>query len=184
MDALNVILGAGLIILLLFLVVIVALYVLSALGTSYVLKAFGHKNPWMAWIPLLNYIAMAQIIADENGDVKIFNAKLQGTLYQFWWVILLVAYWFVPGTLGNLVGIAISVVFLGTNLKAIYAKMEGKPEEDVAVIGYLSGWIGLIYMVKFLSYKKNGVVPAAPVNQAVEQVESENPQASAPEGEQ
>lgn len=48
----------------------------------------------------------------------------------------------------------VTILGAGKCYASIYATIEGVPEDKVKVIGYLSGWINLIAIIKFFGYKK------------------------------
>lgn len=63
------------IILIAFLAVI---YVFGAIASAKMLKSLGHKRPWLAWIPLVNSLAMGQIADyyDNGRPSRNFGKKL------------------------------------------------------------------------------------------------------------
>lgn len=135
------------------LAVVVALYVVEALAIMRVLTILGYQNPWMAWIPLLNYFALARVTADENGNTRIFGFELPNMVFSFWWIAWL-AVDYIPNV-GGLLGIVLRVICLGTCFIYIYSHVENKPESEVKALGYVSGLIPIIAIVKFLTYDKN-----------------------------
>lgn len=135
------------------LAVVVALYVVEALAIMRVLTILGYQNPWMAWIPLLNYFALARVTANENGNTRIFGFELPNMVFCFWWVAWL-AVDYIPNV-GGLLGIVLRVICLGTCFIYIYSRVENKPESEVKALGYVSGLIPIIAIVKFLTYDKN-----------------------------
>ena len=131
----------------------VGLYVVEALAIMRVLTILGYANPWMAWIPLLNYFALARVTADQNGNTRILGFELPNMLFCFWWAAWL-AVGYIP-KVGNLLGLVVRVICLGTCFIYIYSRVENKPEAEVQALGYVSGLIPIVAIVKFLTYDKN-----------------------------
>ncbi len=140
-------------VLLVCLAIAVALYVVEALAIMRVLTILGYANSWMAWIPLLNYFALARVTADENGNTRIFGFELPNMVFSFWWIAWL-AVGYIPNV-GNFLGLVVRVICLGTCFIYIYSRVENKPESEVQALGYVSGLIPIVAIVKFLSYDKN-----------------------------
>lgn len=137
----------------LLLVLAVALYVLTALAVSRVLGIYGYPNAWMAWIPFVNYYALADAVCEGRETLTLFGKDVPSIVFKLWWVGKYIVS-FVPH-IGSLLGIAVAVIFFGTVLAECYARMEDKPVEDMRMLGYISGWITIIPAIKFLSYDKN-----------------------------
>lgn len=47
------------------------------------------------------------------------------------------------------------IIFLGNCYVKIYARLDGTPEQEQQVVGYLSGFLSIIAVVKFLAGKYN-----------------------------
>lgn len=135
------------------LAVAVAVYVVEALAIMRVLTILGYESPWMAWIPLLNYFALARVTANENGNTRILGFELPNIVFCFWWVAWL-AVDYIPNV-GSFLGMVLRVICLGTCFIYIYSRVENKPESEVQALGYVSGLIPIVAIVKFLSYDKN-----------------------------
>lgn len=154
MDSmLGFLLAGSVVLLLLASVLVVAFYVLFAIGTMKVLKARGHAYPWMAWVPVLNYFALGQTCDEGDGNVTLIGLRIPTLVFSLWFVLFLVV-GYIPNV-GSLLQTIVQVLFFGRTCQCVYAKMEGKPENETAVIGYLSGLLPIIAMVKFLCYKSN-----------------------------
>lgn len=74
-------------------------------------------------------------------------------IYKFWWILWIVLP-FVP-VIGSLASTVVLVVFLGNCYVKIYARLDGTSEQEQQVIGYLSGFLSIIAIVKFLAGKYN-----------------------------
>lgn len=137
-----------------FLVIGLVVYVLSSLAHMKALKALGYSKAWMAWIPFVRLYAFADVAADNQESVYMFGSiSVPAVLYKFWWVVWIVLP-FVP-FIGSLASTVVLVVFLGNCYVKMYARLEGTTEQEQQVIGYLSGFLPIIAIVKFLAGKYN-----------------------------
>ena len=135
-----------------FLVIGLVVYVLSSLAHMKALKALGYSKAWMAWIPFVRLYAFADVAADNQESVHMFGSiSVPAVLYKFWWVVWIVLP-FVP-FIGSLASTVVLVVFLGNCYVKMYARLEGTTEQEQQVIGYLSGFLPIIAIVKFLAGK-------------------------------
>lgn len=150
MSDLSFLLYAGGAVLLIVFLVIVAAYVLSSLAASRVLKIYGYKNAWMAWIPVLNFYALGDAAVPHS--LAFGGVELPAILFKVWW-LLSFAVGYIP-EIGSWLSLAVQIFFLGSVITEIYAAVEGKKKEDVRILGYLSGWIPIISWIKFLTYDK------------------------------
>lgn len=134
------------------LVIAIACYVVFSLAHMKALKALGYDKPWMAWIPFANYYAYADSVTQGQDSVTLFgNVTIPVMVYKLWWIASFVAP-FIP-VIGTLLSTVITVIFLGNCYVKMYARLENTPEQDQQVIGYLSGFIAIIAVVKFLAGK-------------------------------
>lgn len=130
-------------------VIALAYYVVASLAHMKALKALGYDKPWMAWIPFANFYAYADAVSGGQDNVNLFgNLSVPAMVYKLWWIGYLVAS-FIPA-IGSILALVIMVVFLGNCYVKMYARLDNTAEQDQQVIGYLSGFIGLIAVVKFL----------------------------------
>lgn len=90
MDSFVALAAASMGVLVVLLVVVVAVYVLSALAIMRVLTILGYANPWMAWIPFLNYFALANVTANAEGNTKVLGFDVPNMVFNFWWVLQLI----------------------------------------------------------------------------------------------
>lgn len=131
------------------LVIVLAYYVVASLAHMKALKTLGYDKPWMAWIPFANYYAYAEAASDRQENVNLFgNLSVPSIVYKLWWIAWIVVS-FIPAV-GTILAYAVKIIFLGNCYVKMYAKLENTPEQDQQVIGYLSGFITLIAIVKFL----------------------------------
>ncbi len=116
------------------------------------LRMLGYATPWFAWIPFLNYVAFADSI-QEGETITILGQEIPFKFFRFWWVLCLVAP-FIP-VVGTILGYVIQVLCLGTNYIKMFAKLENRTEEDVQVVGYVSGLLPIVAAVKLMLVKEN-----------------------------
>lgn len=136
--------------LMVFLVVGVIFYVLTSLAHMKALKALGYDKAWMAWIPFAQQYALADVAAGNQESVTLFGSfSVPAVLYKFWWILWIILP-FVP-VIGSLASTVVMVLFLGNCYVKIYARLDGTPEQEQQVIGYLSGFLVIIAIVKFLA---------------------------------
>lgn len=142
-------LGAYLVVIL---VIVAVCYVLTSLAHMKALKALGYDKAWMAWIPLAQQYALADAAAGNQQNVTLFGSfSVPAVLYKFWWVLWIILP--VVPVVGSLASTVVMVLFLGNCYVKIYAKLDGTTEQEQQVIGYLSGLLAIIAVVKFLAGK-------------------------------
>jgi hypothetical protein len=136
------------------LVIMLAYYVIASLAYMKALKAVGYKRPWMAWIPCADYYALADAAANGQENVTLFSTlSVPAVLYKFWWAVMIVAN-FIP-VVGTVLAWVIRVVFFGNCFVRLYAMTEHTSEQQQLVIGYVSGLLPIIAVIKFLVLKNN-----------------------------
>lgn len=140
--------------LLVILVVLAVCYVLTSLAHMKALKALGYDKAWMAWIPFAQQYALADVAAGNQESVTLFGTlSVPAMLYKFWWVLWIICP-FIP-VIGTFATTALMIVFLGNCYVKIYARLDNTSEQEQQVIGYLSGFLVIIAVVKFLAGKYN-----------------------------
>jgi len=152
MTSVLVVLGAYIVIVL---ILAVAVYVLYGISHMKALKALGYDKAWLAWIPFGNYYAMADSVTGDNEEsVTLFGSvNIPVMVYKLWWIGLFIAP-FIP-VVGNILSMALMIVFAGNAYMKMYAALENKSEQETQVVGYISGFISIIPIVKFLAGKYN-----------------------------
>ena len=136
-------------------ILLIVCYVLTSVAHMKALKAMGYDRAWMAWIPFAQWYACADAAtAGNQGDVKLFGSvSVPVSLYKFWWAIWLVfqivGQFFLTGVF-SLLSTVVQVVFLGNTYVKMYAQLDGTDESDQQVIGYISGFLAIIAVFKFL----------------------------------
>lgn len=148
--ALGILLSLGIGILLFIAIIGLLVYVLASIGKMKALKAMDYGNAWMAWIPFLNYYALADATSDEPTEL-LPGVSVPAIAFKLWWVLLFI----LPAipVIGGIAVIALNVICMGYCYKTIYAVIDDKAADDVAVLAYLSAVIGLIPFIKFLTIK-------------------------------
>ena len=143
--------GVALLICLAFVVVV---YVLYCKAWSKILKMYGYNNTWMAWIPYLQYYALADATFKEKEKVKFFSWEVSTFIFKFWWIVALVnVFW--PNNVMSYAVVIAQCLALGTVFAHIFAKAENKQYEDLKIMGLVSGFFPIIAMIKFFGYDKN-----------------------------
>jgi hypothetical protein len=103
----------------------------------------------MAWLPLLQMYALADVTRDEDGFAYVFNKQVPGMLFNFWWLIAFFVA-MVPG-IGPLLSLAMQVICMGSCLIPIYATIDDKSESDVTAFAFVSAFFPIIWVIKFLT---------------------------------
>lgn len=125
------------------------LCVLYGISHSKALKALGYARPWMVWIPFANYWAFAEVALDGEENINLFDSfSVPATLFKLWWLIMY-GVSVVPGV-GAILSTVMRVICLGTCYTKVYARLDGKTEEETQGLGYVSGFFPIIAIFKFL----------------------------------
>ncbi|NDO47907.1 hypothetical protein FMM75_00260 [Lachnospiraceae bacterium MD335] len=149
--ALVAMLGAYLIFIL---VIGVVCWVLYGISHMKALKAVGYDKAWMAWIPLANMWALAEVALDGDESMTLFGSlNIPAIAFKLWWVVGFVSS-FIP-MVGGFLNLVLTVICLGTCYIKMYAKLDGRDEKDVQALGYVSGFFPIIAVFKFLFGKYN-----------------------------
>lgn len=134
------------------LVIALVCYVLYALSHMKALKALGYDKPWMAWIPLANYWALADAALDGEDSIQLFGSlSIPAIAFKLWWLIAIVVS-FVPAV-GGFLNFILMIICLGTCYIKMYARLDGRDEKEVQALGYVSGFLPIIAVFKFLTGK-------------------------------
>ena len=149
-------------------VISIIIYVCTSLGVEKILQKYEYKKSWMAWLPYFRQYALGDIAAEGEYRVEFLGREFPSLVFKFPWVPnLILSILLIPvveqdadviggvtiilGIIFIIISICQAIVF-GEIYTRIYSRVENRPREDVKVIGYLSGFIGLIPFVKFLRY--------------------------------
>lgn len=141
----------GIIFLLIFVIIGVIAWVLYGVSHSRALKHMGYTNHWAAWVPFYNFYALA----DCTGftEFRIWNIAIPMNIFKWLWAGALIV-GFVP-VVGSVLMIIILVVYQGWCYGIIYATTENTSLDNTRVIGYVSGIITLIPIIKFFQLSKD-----------------------------
>lgn len=140
----------------------VAVYIVYALGNKKVLMYYGHKNTWMAFIPIANTIALVQCMkTDAQGNVAIFGKNIERK-YFMWFPVLQFVVTYIPG-IGSLLSTAVGVIGFAHVYKDLLSR-SNNASEDNTVISWVSAFIGIVWLVLCFS-KFNGRVAETTENE-------------------
>lgn len=123
------------------------LLILSGLVNEMIFKRLGSKRPYLAWIPIASYYELAVLTRDEYDKNKFFTIDIDNKYFKFWpalqGLVGIVPY------VGSLLSLAITIGCLGTTYTRVYAMMENGKTKDYTGIGYVSGLIPIIPVIKY-----------------------------------
>ena len=144
-------LGASIAIIFVSVIICIAVYVLMGISHMKVLNALGYDKAWMVWIPVIGiYYACADAAAQRKESVTLFGRiKIPAVVFKFWWVILLLEFVNPIAKLAKFLVLVGRVVLLGSAYASLYARLEGKMDQDTQAIGLISGLVPIVAMVKF-----------------------------------
>lgn len=151
----SILLGLGVGVILLVIVIAVAVYVLNSISHMKALKALGYSKAWLAWIPYGVYYACADVVTEGEEPVRLFDKfNVPAIVFRLWWIVP-VAFLFIPlnETLVSIINFVLNVVFLGCSYAKMFARLEGKQENETQVIGCVSGIFPIVAIIKFLMLK-------------------------------
>ena len=155
MGSATMLVGLGVGVIILVVVIAVAAYVLNSISHMKALKALGYDKAWLAWIPYGVYFACADVVTNGEEPVRLFDKfEVPAIVFRHWWIVP-VAFLFIPlnETLVNVINFVLNLVFLGCSYAKMYARLEGKQENETQVIGCVSGVFPIVAIVKFLMLK-------------------------------
>lgn len=138
---------------LVFVAIMVVVYVVQALATQRALRILGYDKPWLAWIPLGNLFALAEVTGDDVA-VLWFGIQVPMKAFRFWWLANFVCT-LIP-IVGGLLSLLITVMCLTWTYSRVYSALDGVPYENEMLIAVLSAFIGIIPIIKFFAAKDNG----------------------------
>lgn len=147
--------GLGLGVLLFLFIILVACYVLCSFSHMKALKALGYDKAWLAWIPYGVWFACADSVSRDEESVKLFNSfDVSALVFKLWWIVpLVLAFLPINSSIYNVINVVLRVIFLGCAYTKMYARLEYKAESDTQAVGYVSGFLPIVAVVKFLTLK-------------------------------
>lgn len=123
------------------------LLILSGLVNEMIFKRLGSKRPYLAWIPIASYYELAVLTRDEYDKNKFFTIDIDNKYFKFWPVLQglvgIVPY------IGSLLSLVITIGCLGATYTRVYAMIENGKTKDYTGIGYVSGLIPIIPVIKY-----------------------------------
>ena len=131
----------------------IAYYIWQSLEFYWLFKMCSYNNAWMAWIPILRYYALAEVTGDGMGQTRLYliNTDISTDIFRFWPILTLVVSRI--NGVGGILELLLTILCLGTSFTTVYSKFENRSSDEVKVLGYLSGWIPLIGVIKLTQYK-------------------------------
>lgn len=131
----------------------IAYYIWQSLEFYWLFKMCSYSNAWMAWIPILRYYALAEVTGDGMGQTRLYliNTDISTDVFRFWPILTLVVSRM--NGVGGILELLLTILCLGTSFTTVYSKFENRSSDEVKVLGYLSGWIPLIGVIKLTQYK-------------------------------
>lgn len=120
-------------------------YVIYSLAIYKLLRRTDYVNSWMAWIPYLNYYALADCVCYSNY-VTILGQSVNAKLFKFWFVVslLISAIPYVGGVLSFI----LQTLCLGYCFTEIFAIVENRMTVETKLIGHLAGAFPIIGVIK------------------------------------
>ncbi|MDD2958143.1 MAG: hypothetical protein PHE06_08465 [Lachnospiraceae bacterium] len=128
-------------------------YIWQSVEFYWLLQRSNYRWPWLAWLPFFRYFALAGAMDDGDGFTSIYliGQRIQTDLFRFWpFVALLLSR---VSRVGSLLEVLFTILCLGSSFTSVYSRLEGRDVNDVKVLGYLSGWIPLIGVIKITGYR-------------------------------
>lgn len=121
-------------------------YIARAFATCYMLKEAGSDKPWAGWVPVYNYIACAEVVAEADGNIEVFNRYRVNNI-----LVGLVP--LIGGMLSAVPYIGVVIAFASCGLYGYYvlaplfAMESGKSEDSLRVLGVVAGMIDIVYII-------------------------------------
>lgn len=131
----------------------IAYYIWQSLEFYWLFKMCSYSNAWMAWIPILRYYALAEVTGDASGQTRLYliNQDISTDLFRFWPILTLVVSRI--NGVGGILELLLTILCLGSCFTTVYSKFENRHPDEMKVLGYLSGWLPIIGVIKLTQYK-------------------------------
>lgn len=128
-------------------------YIWASMEFFWLFQMCGYHNAWMAWIPILRYYALAEVTGDGMGQNRLYliGTDIATDLFRFWPILTLIISRI--DHVGGILELLLTILCLGSCFTTVYSKFEKRNPGEVNVIGYLSGWIPLIGVIKLTQYR-------------------------------
>lgn len=121
------------------------IYVIEALAYYKLLTRMDYTNAWMAWIPYLNYFALADCVC-YSDYINIIGQEINTKLFRFWFIVSAIL-GCIP-YVGSMLAFIIQTLCLGYCFTEIFASLEHKMTDETKLIGHLSGAFPIIGVIK------------------------------------
>ena len=131
--------------------ILLGFVIISCVAHYKMLNMLGYANPIAAWIPIWNMYAIPDLVVGKEESMPVFGMKVPATLFKLYWLVSF-GLGFVP-VIGTLCSIVLNGICLGVCYGCIYSALDGKEYDDCEVLGLVSGFFGIIAVVKFLMAK-------------------------------
>lgn len=128
----------------------VVFYVLNALAYQKMLRYFNYDKVWMAWVPVVffQWYAMAEVTGRDEVNL---GFKVPMNVFKWWWAIV-IGLTFIP-FIGSIAALVVEISCLGWSYSTIYSMLDGDYDNTSNVLGWLSVFIGIIPVIKFLTIR-------------------------------
>lgn len=98
------------------------------------LKLCGYYNPKLAWIPIVNLMAISTCTGAEEVDI-IGNKRISMRLFKFWWILMFVL-WLIP-VVGAILELILMVLCMGWIYINALATILGTSTDEQVLSGYM-----------------------------------------------
>ena len=138
-----------------FLVFVIAAYVVSSVAIVRTLGLFGYEKPMAGWIPGLRHYALGTVCTQRRGSLQsvVSAVRIPNDYLQWGWAAVMAAY-FIPG-IGSLLGMALSALYYGTVYRFIYSRLFG---DESALPAVVSSVVRAVFYIRVLACSREGNV--------------------------
>lgn len=155
--------GAGILALLFILIIYVIIafiiYLISVVTNYLALKRVGYDKAYLAFIPFVNMWALTQVCYSQDGYIEIFGKKINKTLFDFYWAIMLVVS-SIP-YIGGIAALLLRFFGVGKCMEDLYTRMDSNIVKDsnkwLAYIGAGFGIEIFFTIYKLISTQRQNV---------------------------
>ena len=149
---------------------IIFVFLLGGMTHEKVYRMCGSQRSYLAWIPIANYYELAVITRDEEDKNSFFGMNIDNKIFKYWPAALGLCN-IIP-FVGWIATLVVMIACLGGCYGRLYAMVENKQLSETKGIGYLTGFIPIIAIFKFVKYLDD-----EPTSQYTNAKYNSNPQA-------